>query len=176
MEPDKQRQRRRIRRPDIVGILIGLAGIVAIFVAIFLVSLILVVVVVLLMKIRGFTVSIREDWDYLLTFALMFALLSAFSTSTAAIASNKHRRVDGWCILGFFLGPIAILIVALLPELETSYPSKQCHHSIPLYDDIIKTRNAAPLEGDPTAWPCPKCGAVNPGNTYVCKQCKFRLK
>ena len=31
-----------------------------------------------------------------------------------AIASKKGRSVGGWGLLGFFLGPIAVLVVALL--------------------------------------------------------------
>jgi len=47
----------------------------------------------------------------------------ASAIATCAIAAAKNRNVVGWFFLGFFLGPIAVLLVILSPSLSSSYPA-----------------------------------------------------
>ena len=38
--------------------------------------------------------------------------------ATVCLAIRRHRSVGGWMLLGFFLGPIAVVAILCLPQSE----------------------------------------------------------
>lgn len=68
---------------------------------------------------------------------------------SAVIASSKKRSVFSWFLLGFFLGPIALLIVGLMGRSET--PG----------DDERK---------------CPYCAEIIKKEATVCKHCRKEVE
>ncbi|MBI4639887.1 MAG: hypothetical protein HY731_04295 [Candidatus Tectomicrobia bacterium] len=78
---------------------------------------------------------------------LVVMILSAFVCYS--IASAKHRATGNWFLSGLFLGPVAVLILLLLPDLATK-------EEIP---GVSKK--------------CPQCGEVVKSESRICRFCGY---
>jgi MFS family permease len=66
------------------------------------------------------------DIDAVITVAVTFVVLCVFPLLAGWIAERKGRQVLPWALLGIVGGVFTILVVALMPRVETaSFPSGQ---------------------------------------------------
>jgi hypothetical protein len=76
-----------------------------------------------------------------------------FGFACASVAKSKKRETGGWAFLGFFFGIIGLIIIAVLPELESN------------------EKSISDKSSDPNYWFC-KCGVRNVNISNVCSYCK----
>ena len=94
---------------------------------------------------------------------LVHAIVVGFFTSW--LANNKGFEREVWFILGFFFAEIALLTLVgaqPLPMIDSHSPRQR-----PIEN---------PKEDPSTYWICPKCEKSNPGHSFTCEHCGFRLK
>jgi hypothetical protein len=82
----------------------------------------------------------------------LFILWVLFGITCMVIANNKNRDGCGWLVLGFLLGPFAILMILASPALPTK-------------KSFIETKDG------PKTKKCPFCAEEILNAAIVCKHC-----
>lgn len=78
------------------------------------------------------------------------------------LMARKGRSPHVGVALGLLLGPIGLIIVALLRTTESGKALQETEMQI-ASEDVLSTR------------PCPICGRINSIRTLVCPHCETRL-
>ena len=97
-----------------------------------------------------------------LIFLLIFALFIVWvwmCIACAVVAVSKHRHPIAWSMLGLFLGPLAFLVLARLPQGNKPWQNLPP----PLEDPSTQQR------------PCSSCGHKNFTQNHYCNKCGASL-
>lgn len=98
----------------------------------------------------------------------------ACGIACAVIAGSRNRSVLGWLVLGFLLGPVALLTVGFLGARIAPQSVRKCPFCAEMVLRDAKVckhcgRELPPLEGPKRR--CPHCGEAMPADQMKCPAC-----
>lgn len=109
---------------------------------------------------------------------LLGMLLFAFVC--ANIAPKKGKDKAPWFIFGLLTGPIALIVLLLMPEDNMGMGQVKC----PYCAEFVKReaivckhcrRDLVQRHDDEDTMPCTRCGHENPVSATDCEACKYKF-